>query len=68
MFSAGEFYAAIARKGERQRDAARIMGINTVTLYRKIYGESDFYRKEIDAFCGHYECDPNTIFFAKEVS
>lgn len=68
MFDVKKFNAAIALKGETQKDAAKIMGINQATLYRKVNGISDFYRKEIDLFCAHYEASANEIFFADHVS
>lgn len=65
MFDVKKFNAAIALKGENQQEAARVMGINPATLYRKIRGESDFYRTEIEAFCNHYNVSPSEIFFAE---
>lgn len=66
MFCLNKFNAAIALQGENQGDAAKVMGISMATLYRKITGKSDFYRKEIDAFCAYYKANPEEIFFAKD--
>lgn len=65
MFNINEFNAAIAKRGSTKREAASIMGMNPATLNRKTSGESDFYRKEIEAFCRFYEVRPDTIFFAE---
>ena len=49
------------------RDIARILGINEATLYRKISGESDFTRNEIQLFrqaLGLTSCEIDAIFFA----
>ncbi len=64
MLDKRAFDAAIALKGSTQQEAARVMGINPATLSRKVKGESDFYRKEIEAFCAFYNVSPN-IFFAE---
>lgn len=63
MFDRSRFNAAIALRNETQADAARVMKINPSTLFRKINGESDFNRKEIELFCNHYGVDPRDIFF-----
>jgi len=68
MFDRLLFNQAIKNYGETYDDAAKVMGINKVTLYRKIKGTSDFYRNEIDAFCFHYQVNPQDIFFAPGVS
>lgn len=68
MFNVKRFNAAIALKGETQKDAAEVMKMSAVTLYRKINGFSDFYRNEIDLFCKHYDANANDIFFANDVS
>lgn len=65
MIDVNRFNACIVAKGETQSDAARIMGMNPSTLYRKVTGVSDFYRSEIEAFCLHYDANPNEIFFAE---
>lgn len=64
VINANLFNAYIAAKGETQADAARVLGINPSTLYRKITGISDFYREEIETFCRHYGANPNDIFFS----
>lgn len=66
MFDINQFNASIAAKGETQNDAARVMGMNPSTLYRKTTGASDFYRNEIEAFCAHYGVSADKIFFAED--
>ena len=69
MFDKNKFNAAIVAKGEKLGDAARIMGINKATLYRKVTGKSDFYRHEMETFCTHYDIEkPDEIFFAKNIT
>lgn len=63
MFNEDAFREAIRAKGENIEMAAKVMGMNKVTLYRKMAGESDFYRKEMQSFCNHYEVKPSGIFF-----
>ena len=65
MFDERAFNAAIAMAGSSHDEAARVMGMNPATLSRKKKGESDFYRKEIEAFCTYYHASPK-IFFAEE--
>lgn len=64
MFNVNAFDAAIVLRGSDNAEAARVMGINPATLARKKSGESDFYRREIDAFCEFYSVSPDDIFFA----
>ena len=68
MFNEEAFRAAIKAKGENIEMAAKVMGINKVTLYRKMAGESDFYRKEMQLFCSYYGVKAASIFFAKQVT
>lgn len=63
MFDPNAFNAAIARKGSTRREAAHVMNMNPATLFKKTTGKSDFYRKEIEAFCRFYEVRPDDIFF-----
>ena len=65
MFNEKAFRLAISQKGERIADAAKVMGISRVTMYRKMIGESDFYREEIQKFCSHYNVRANDVFFAQ---
>ena len=62
MLDKRAFDAAIAMKGSTQQEAARVMGINPATLLRKMKGESDFYRKEIEVFLRFQQCEPEYFF------
>ncbi len=69
MFNELEFRHEIAKKGKTLQDIATLLGISKVTLYRKINGESDFYRLEISKICeiiGTENMDK--IFFAHKVT
>lgn len=44
-----KFRAILILKGKTVKDIANLLNINITTLYRKLNGESDFYRNEIDA-------------------
>lgn len=67
VFNKKMFKAKCVEKGMSTRDIARILGINEATLYRKISGESDFTRNEIQIFrqaLGLTSCEMDAIFFA----
>lgn len=64
MFNEQAFREVIKDKGENIEMAAKVMGINKVTLYRKMSGESDFFAKEILKFCDHYKVTPTSVFFS----
>lgn len=68
MFDEALFRFIIMRRGEKISDAAKVMGISQVTLYRKMQGISDFYRTEIQKFCNHYKVQAENIFFANTLS
>ncbi|MFR8717799.1 MAG: hypothetical protein ACLVES_08880 [Faecalibacterium prausnitzii] len=50
MFNRDLFRAKCIEHGIRAQDAAQIMGINPATLSRKMGGQSDFTRNEIQLF------------------
>lgn len=66
MFNRQLFISLINASGKTMEDVADALGISKTTLYRKMNGESDFYRSEMKAFCDFvgYK-NPNPIFFAK---
>lgn len=67
MFNKRKFKAQIALKGQTIRSVAKHLGIDDATLYRKMNGESDFFRAEIQALCDLLEIEnPSEIFFAKQ--
>ena len=65
MFNEAEFRKAVQNQGFTLGEVAKYLKINPSTLYRKMKGESDFYRFEINALCQllHIE-NPKDIFFA----
>lgn len=48
MFQKNEFRAEVVRNGMSLEDVAKAIGINYVSLHRKMNGTSDFYRGEIE--------------------
>jgi hypothetical protein len=69
MFDKKKFRAAAVLSGKSMGDIADTLGINRVTLYRKLNGASDFLRWEIEACCIFLNIsNPTEIFFAEEVS
>ena len=48
MFQKNEFRAEVVRAGISFEKVAKVLGINHVSLYRKMNGTSDFYRWEIE--------------------
>lgn len=67
MFKKNEFKAVLARKEIRVSDLAKALDIDSATLSRKISGQSDFYRHEIEKLCQILELTPEEtmqIFFA----
>ena len=65
MFNEIEFRSLAIKKGIKIPQIAKAIGVSTPTLYRKMSGESDFYRAEIQAICDLFEeKDLNYIFFS----
>ncbi len=68
MFKKNEFRAAMARKGKNASEVAKALNIDPATLSRKISGQSDFYRSEIEKICEILELNAEEImknFFAE---
>jgi len=66
MFNQKKFKALLIIKGETTQNIAELLGINQTTLYRKINGSSDFFRREIQVICDYLDIDdPKDIFFAQ---
>ncbi len=66
MFNVAEFRAALARKGCTRKELAEMLGINEVTLYRKLKRGGDFTREEINIMVDRLDIkDPVEIFFAQ---
>lgn len=69
MFDAEVFYKELKRIGMSVPGLANILGINKTTLYRKISGESDFVRWEIQKCRDLFGTEAaDKIFFANEVA
>lgn len=69
MFDQKKFKVLLVMKGKTMQNIADLLGINQTTLYRKVNGSSDFYRREIQAICEYLDIsDPSEIFFAKEIA
>ena len=67
MFDKQKFREAVARKGYTLADLAKVLKIDQATLYRKINGDSDFYRREIQVLCKTLDIkNPVEIFFAEK--
>lgn len=67
MFKKNEFRAILARKEMSATEIAKEIGIDPATLSRKMSGQSDFYRSEIEKLCKVLNLTPEEtlqIFFA----
>ena len=67
MFYANRLLAKMVEKGISKNDIASAMGIDNATLYRKLNGDSDFKRQEIEvvkSFLGLSIEEAEAIFFA----
>lgn len=65
MFDEVEFREIIKINGKTLQDVANIIGINVITLYKKMSGESDFYKNEMDILIKELNIvNPEKIFFA----
>ena len=68
MFKKNEFRAEVVRNGMSLEDVAKAIGINYVSLHRKMNGPRDFYRGEIEKIVRLLNLsgeDVLRIFFAK---
>ncbi len=68
MFKKNLFRSAVVANGKTLRDVACALGINEVTLSRKIHGKSDFTRNEIQIIRGFLNLsydDVESIFFGE---
>lgn len=68
MFNKNKFLAILKENGKTVVEAADVMEIKPSTLYRKMNGESDFYRNEIQLFVDWLKIDVTGIFFADKVA
>lgn len=69
MFDKRKFLAQLALRDVKKKELAEYLGINELTLYRKINNDGAFTRKEINAMIKflHIE-DPAEIFFADKLT
>lgn len=66
-----EFKVAQIRAGLTKEDIAKILGLNSVTVYRKINGESEFTLSELRTLkkiLGLSNSDVDRIFFNDELA
>ena len=69
MFDKLEFRATLVRNGKTFADVAKWLGINESTLSRKVNGQTEFTRKEIQSICEFLgEENPMKIFFANDIA
>ncbi|WP_196601693.1 hypothetical protein [Pectinatus frisingensis] len=68
MFDRNKFKYAVSTKGYTLENIADYLGINAVTLWRKMNGSSDFTRAEIQSLRGYLELsvqEVDEIFFVQ---
>lgn len=69
LFDKKQFKVAVMLAGLTLRQVAAELNIDETTLYRKMNGESDFYRREIQQLCSILKIEnPSAIFFAQEIT
>lgn len=71
MFNRKLFEVMVKTHGLTIKEIARIIGRNEATLHRKMNGESDFTRNEIQLIRATLQLsstDVDSIFFAKELA
>lgn len=71
MFNEKLFRIALLKRGVSQKQIAKLLDINVVTLYRKIKGDSDFYRDEIQKICDFLKLglkEKEDIFFDQNIT
>lgn len=71
MFNKKKFHGKVIEKGFTLCEIANKIGVNPATLYRKMSGESDFSRREIQDISMALSLDDGdimSIFFADELT
>ena len=69
MFDKRKFLAQMTLRDVSKKELAKYLGINEVTLYRKINSNGYFTREEINKMIGYLHIDnPTDIFFANELT
>lgn len=67
MFNKLKFKNYITDRGKTLSDVANHIGVNISTLNRKMNGNSDFYRHEMQSIAAYLDLtkeDVNSIFFS----
>lgn len=69
MFDALRFKSIVVLNGLTMGQVAKELGINRATLGRKMSGESDFFRHEIEKICEMLKIEhPQEVFFAQDIT
>lgn len=71
MFCKNELKAEMARNGITHEALAKAVGLSPSALYRKMIGQTDFYRYEIVKIAEALHLDDTAIrriFFARELA
>lgn len=69
MFDKRKFLAQMTLRGVSKKELAVKLGINEITLYRKINNDGFFTRKEINTMIDVLAIEnPAEIFFAEELA
>ena len=69
MFDKRKFLAQMTLRGVSKKKLADKLGINEITLYRKINNDGYFTRKEINTMIDFLDIEnPAEIFFAEKLA
>lgn len=71
VFNEKLFRMALLREEVSLQQISELLGINLATLYRKMRGNSDFYRDEIQKICDFLHLglkEKEAIFFDQEIT
>lgn len=68
MFDKAKFKYEMNKQGITPTEVAEKLGITRVTLYRKMNGESDFYRNEIEKCAQIFRGDNINDIFSQKVT
>jgi len=64
MFDKNKFKSTLLLEGKTMKEVAKHLDITLSTLYRKINGESDFYRNEMNKLKEYLNLEnPEDMFF-----
>lgn len=71
MFNVKMFKAVLLMRNKSIKDVAECLNISVPTVYRKMNGESDWFREEINKVCillNLSDVELNEIFFAHKIA